>query len=72
MARGPTTFRQRDVAAAIKAVRHAGIEVARVEIDKTGKIVIISSVRVPPPLPEPEFDEWEARIKRNLAKEKAR
>jgi hypothetical protein len=71
MPRGLTTFRQRDVAAAIKAARHAGLEVARVEIDKTGKIVIVSSIGVPPPLPEPELDEWEARIRENLLKEKA-
>jgi hypothetical protein len=41
MSRGPTTFRQRDMAAAIKAARAAGCEVARIEVDKTGKIVVI-------------------------------
>jgi hypothetical protein len=43
MARGPTTFRQRDVTAAIKAVCAAGCDVSRVEIGKDGKIVIITS-----------------------------
>ena len=38
MSRGECTFRQRDVTAALKAVRDAGVEVARVEIDKEGKI----------------------------------
>ena len=71
MSRRESRFRQRDVTAAIKAARLAGIEVARVEVDKTGKIVIISSSGAPP-LPEPELDEWEARIRENLAKEKAR
>ena len=41
MARGPQTFRQRDLCAAIKAVVAAGREVARIEIDKTGQIIVI-------------------------------
>jgi hypothetical protein len=41
MARGECTFRQRDVTAALKAARDAGAEVVRVEIDKTGKIIIV-------------------------------
>lgn len=42
MARGPCTFRQRDVTAAVKAVVAAGCEPARAEIDPvTGKIVVV-------------------------------
>jgi hypothetical protein len=41
MGRGSCKFRQRDVSKAIKGVRAAGFEVARVEIDTEGKIVII-------------------------------
>ncbi|QJP12964.1 hypothetical protein G3545_04400 [Starkeya sp. ORNL1] len=41
MSRGPCTFRQRDLTAAVKAVEAAGIGVARVEVDKDGKIIII-------------------------------
>jgi len=37
------TFRQRDVTAAVKGVSAAGFLVHRVEIDKTGKIVVITS-----------------------------
>jgi hypothetical protein len=42
MSRGTCTFRQRDVTAAVKAVAAAGVAIARVEVDKNGKIVIIA------------------------------
>ena len=42
MARGTCTFRQRDVTKAVKAMVAAGVGVARVEIDRDGKIVLIS------------------------------
>jgi nitrate reductase NapAB chaperone NapD len=42
MARRASTFRQRDVTAAVKAVVAAGVEVARVEVDKEGKIVVVT------------------------------
>jgi hypothetical protein len=41
MSRGPATFRQRDVTAAIKAVECAGRRVARVEIERDGRIIVI-------------------------------
>jgi hypothetical protein len=41
MARGPATFRQRDLMGAVKAMRMAGFEIARVEVDKSGKIVVV-------------------------------
>lgn len=43
MSRGPATFKQRDVKAALKAAIAAGVNVDRVEIDKTGRIVIVAS-----------------------------
>ena len=42
MARAPSTFRQTDVTRAVKAVVAAGVNIARVEIDKSGKIVIVT------------------------------
>jgi hypothetical protein len=41
MPRGECTFRQRDITAAVKALRDAGVPVARVEVGKDGKIVVI-------------------------------
>jgi hypothetical protein len=39
--RGATTFRQRDLTAALKAARAAGCEVARIEVGKDGRIIVI-------------------------------
>jgi hypothetical protein len=41
MARTPSTFRQRDLTAAVKAMVAAGQKVARVELDKDGRIVLM-------------------------------
>ena len=40
--RVPSTFRQQDVTKAIRAVTAAGVGIAKVEIDKAGKITIIA------------------------------
>ena len=42
MSRVPSTFRQADVTKAVKAVVAAGVDIARVEIDAAGKIVIVT------------------------------
>lgn len=40
--RRSASFRQADVTRAVKAVVAAGVEIQRVEIDSTGKIVIVT------------------------------
>lgn len=55
MSKAPSTFRQRDVTAAIRAMEAAGHEVERVEIGRDGKIVVFSK-RSPE---EGDPNEWE-------------
>jgi hypothetical protein len=42
MSRGAYSFKQRDVTRAINAAKAAGIAIGRVEVDKNGKIVIVT------------------------------
>jgi hypothetical protein len=57
------TFRQSDIARAIKAVRAAGEEVARVEIDRDGKITIVTGDGLDKPevASENSLDQWIAK-----------
>jgi hypothetical protein len=57
MSRGPQTFRQRDLTKAVKGVTAAGMSVAKVEVDKAGKIVVV--VGEPDKTKEPERNEWD-------------
>jgi hypothetical protein len=59
MARAPSTFRQQDVTRAVKAVSEAGVHIARIEIDKTGKIVIITANTSDQPGKMREANEWD-------------
>jgi hypothetical protein len=47
MARAPSTFRQQDVTRAVKAVAAAGVGIARVEVDRAGKITIALGAEPP-------------------------
>jgi hypothetical protein len=55
MSRGPQRFRQRDLTRAVRAVTAAGMSVAKVEVDKAGKIVVVVG---PPDKTEAEPNEW--------------
>jgi hypothetical protein len=64
MSRAPSTFRQQDVTRAVKAVVAAGVDIARVEIDGGGKIVIVAGKPSETTSPQDDLDrelqEWEA------------
>jgi DNA-binding MarR family transcriptional regulator len=60
MSRGQQTFKQSDVTKAIKATVKAGIAVERVEIDKDGKIVIVTTkTENATNADNPEKNEWD-------------
>lgn len=42
MARGPCKLKKADITRAISAARNSGLEIARVEIDISGRIVIVA------------------------------
>jgi hypothetical protein len=58
--RAASTFRKQDVTKAVKAVAAAGVGIARVEIDKAGKITIIAIGAEPHDTKgTEEADEWD-------------
>jgi hypothetical protein len=59
VSRPPSTFRQQDVTRAVKAVTAAGVHIARIEIDKSGKIVIITADLTEQSGEMPEANEWD-------------
>jgi hypothetical protein len=63
MARIPPSFRQADVTKAVKAVEAAGVGIARIEIGRDGKIVIVTQQGVAGPQDEldRELAEFEVR-----------
>jgi hypothetical protein len=63
MARANCKFRQRDATRAARAAIAAGLEVHRIEIDKDGKITIVTSgqASVPSDDLDKELAEFEAR-----------
>jgi hypothetical protein len=65
MSRGPTTFRQRDVAAAIRAAKAAGCTIVRVEIGRDGKVILVLANAETPPAETASNsgNEWDALLK---------
>jgi hypothetical protein len=62
MTRRVSTFRQRDLCAAMKAAKAAGIDAFRIEIDRvTGKIVVIVMGGGMIEAPVNDLDKWLAR-----------
>ncbi len=58
MPRGARTFRQVDVTRALKGAVAAGIVVKRVEIERDGKIVVVTGT--PEVEPSSSANEWDA------------
>jgi hypothetical protein len=59
MPRAPSAFRKQDVTRAVKPVAAAGVHIARVEIDKAGKITIITAEATDRPGEAMEANEWD-------------
>lgn len=57
MSRTSSSFKQTDVTRAVKGARKAGLDVGKVEIDATGKIVVFAATAVPSE-PVSELDKW--------------
>lgn len=57
MALKPLTFRQRDLAAALRAARQAGMSPSRVEIDRDGKLVLVFTYTAEPNVGASEWDD---------------
>jgi hypothetical protein len=57
MGHGPCTFREADLTRALNAAKKAGVEVERIEIDRTGKIVLVVG-REGETIEASEWDQW--------------
>jgi len=56
---GTPTMARTNVTRAVKAVTAAGVHIARIEIDKSGKIVIIAADPTEQPGETTEANEWD-------------
>jgi len=60
MARGRCTFKQQDATRAARAAIAAGLEVQRIEIDRDGKIVVVTATDSRKVQAGAEGNEWDA------------
>jgi hypothetical protein len=58
VSRRQATFRQRDLAAALKAAKAAGLEVARIKVDPNGQITMELVRTESAKEPATPLDEW--------------
>lgn len=61
MPRARCTFRQRDLRLAVETAKAAGLEIGRVEIDRDGKIVVVTGKPQANDDLDTELSEFEAR-----------
>jgi hypothetical protein len=59
MARASCTFKQSDVTKAIKAVQSAGFDIARVEIGRDGRIIVVPGKPEPATVSGSDPNEWD-------------
>lgn len=76
MARGRSTFRQRDVTAMVRALERAGKQVARVEWDHEGNVKVITGTPEEDPgsgvTTEEEWERFENERFKNVGKSQKR
>jgi hypothetical protein len=58
--RRPSLFKERDVTRAAKAVLAAGLDVARIEINRDGMIVVVPGKAEETSKQGPEINEWDS------------
>ena len=61
MGHGPCTFKEVDLIRALKAAKKAGVDVARAEVARDGKIVLVLN-RNDAALPNSERNEWDDSV----------
>jgi hypothetical protein len=61
MTRRLPSFTQTELSRAVKAVQAGGVAVARIEIEPTGKIIIVSGAGIADSTERTPLEEWRAK-----------